>query len=39
MNIDDNSDEQIPQTPDSPSDNMEGGEKLKQKILRYNHTI
>tara|TARA_B100000965_G_scaffold100601_1_gene82529 strand:+ start:10549 stop:13722 length:3174 start_codon:yes stop_codon:yes gene_type:complete len=39
MDIDDHSDEQIPQTPDSPSDNMEGGEKLKQKILRYNHTI
>ena len=39
MAIDANPDEQIQQQPYSPSDNMEGGEKVKQKILRYNHTI
>jgi len=37
--IDANSNEQIQQPSDLHSDNMEGGEKIKPKILRYNHII
>jgi hypothetical protein len=37
--IDANSNEQIQQPSDLHSDNMEGGEKIKPKMLRYNHII